>query len=185
MRKSKFIPLVVVASLLTSSCENMTPGENAAVFGGAAAAITGGVLALAGVDPNLALAVGAGAGLLAGGAAFLISKQQATARQRQIALQNARAAEARMIAQQNKASRTSSRSGTQVASSKKAPASLPKFIAVDTETSGQSPTGAKPVMVYNTQSRQIVGNDVYNLKSKPSVGSTKKFDTMTAQYVGS
>lgn len=184
MRNSKLLPIIVVASLLTSSCENMTPGENAAVFGGAAAAITGGVLALAGVDPSIALAVGAGAGLLAGGAAFVISKQQATARQRQIALQNARAAEARLLAQQSKASRTSS-SRTQVASSKKAPATMPKFIAVDTETSSQSPTGAKPVMVYNTQSRQIVGNDVYNLKSRPSVGSTKKFDTMTAQYVGS
>jgi hypothetical protein len=183
MRNSKFIPLIVVASLLTSSCENMTPGENAAVFGGAAAAITGGVLALAGVDPGIALAVGAGAGLLAGGAAFVVSKQQATARQRQIALQNARAAEARMIAQQNKA-RSSSSSGTQVAKSKKAPASIPKYIAVDTVTSQQSPTGAKPVMLYDTQSRKIVGNDVYNLKSQPSVGSNKKFDTMTAQYVG-
>ena len=161
----------------------MTPGENAAVFGGAAAAVTGGVLALAGVDPGIALAVGAGAGLLAGGAAFVISKQQATARQRQIALQNARAAEARMIAQQNK-SRSSSSSGTQVAKSKKAPASIPKYIAVDTVTSQQSPTGAKPVMLYDTQSRKIVGNDVYNLKSQPSVGSNKKFDTMTAQYVG-
>ena len=183
MRKSKVIPLIVVGSLLTSSCENMTPGENAAVFGGAAAAVTGGVLALAGVDPGIALAVGAGAGLLAGGAAFVISKQQATARQRQIALQNARAAEARMIAQQNK-SRSSSSSGTQVAKSKKAPASIPKYIAVDTVTSQQSPTGAKPVMLYDTQSRKIVGNDVYNLKSQPSVGSNKKFDTMTAQYVG-
>ena len=183
MRKSKVIPLIVVGSLLTSSCENMTPGENAAVFGGAAAAVTGGVLALAGVDPSIALAVGAGAGLLAGGAAFVISKQQATARQRQIALQNARAAEARMIAQQNK-SRSSSSSGTQVAKSKKAPASIPKYIAVDTVTSQQSPTGAKPVMLYDTQSRKIVGNDVYNLKSQPSVGSNKKFDTMTAQYVG-
>jgi hypothetical protein len=183
MRKSKVIPLIVVASLLTSSCENMTPGENAAVFGGAAAAITGGVLALAGVDPGIALAVGAGAGLLAGGAAFIYSKQQATARQRQIALQNARAAEARMIAQQNKA-RSSSSSGTQVAKSKKAPASIPKLIAVDTVTSSQSPTGTKPVMLYDTQSRKIVGNDVFNLKSQPAVGSNKKFDTMTAQYVG-
>ena len=162
----------------------MTPGENAAVFGGAAAAVTGGVLALAGVDPGIALAVGAGAGLLAGGAAFVISKQQATARQRQIALQNARAAEARMIAQQNKSRSSSSSSGTQVAKSKKAPASIPKYIAVDTVTSQQSPTGAKPVMLYDTQSRKIVGNDVYNLKSQPSVGSNKKFDTMTAQYVG-
>lgn len=184
MRHSKVIPLIVVASLLTSSCENMTPGENAAVFGGAAAAITGGVLALAGVDPNLALAVGAGAGLLAGGAAFLISKQQATARQRQIALQNARAAEARLIAQQNRASQ-SSRSGTQVASSKKAPANLPKYIAVDTVASPQSPGGAKPVMVYDMQSRSMLGNTVYNLKSQPSVGSTKKFDAVNAQYLGS
>lgn len=185
MRKSKVVPLIVVASLLTSSCENMTPGENAAVFGGAAAAVTGGVLALAGVDPSIALAVGAGAGLLAGGAAFIISKQQATARQRQIALQNARAAEARMLAQQQKKSRSSGTSGTQVAKSKKAPANMPKYIAVDTVTSTQSPTGAKPVMVYDTQSRTIVGNDVYNLKSQPAVGSNKKFDTMTAQYVGS
>ena len=183
MRNSKVLPLIVVASLLTSSCENMTPGENAAVFGGAAAAITGGVLALAGVDPSIALAVGAGAGLLAGGAAFIISKQQATARQRQIALQNARAAEARMLAQQQKA-RSSSSGGTQVAKSKKAPASMPKYIAVDTVTSSQSPTGAKPVMVYDTQSRSIVGNDVFNLKSQPAVGSNKKFDTVTAQYVG-
>jgi len=184
MRNSKVLPLIIVASLLTSSCENMTPGENAAVFGGAAAAITGGVLALAGVDPSIALAVGAGAGLLAGGAAFIISKQQATARQRQIALQNARAAEARMLAQQQKARSSGSSGGTQVAKSKKAPASMPKYIAVDTVTSSQSPSGAKPVMVYDTQSRSIVGNDVFNLKSQPAVGSTKKFDTVTAQYVG-
>ncbi|MBJ7390039.1 MAG: hypothetical protein JHC85_00645 [Chthoniobacterales bacterium] len=182
MRNSKVIPLIVVASLLTASCENMTPGENAAVFGGAAAAITGGVLALAGVDPGVAIAVGAGAGLLAGGAAFLISKQQATSRQRQIALQNARAAEARLLAQQNKPSRTTG-SGAQVAKSKKA-ATVPKYIAVDTVTSPQSPAGAKPIMLYDTQSRTIVGNDVYNMKSQPAVGSNKKFDTMTAQYVG-
>jgi hypothetical protein len=184
MTKSKIIPLIVVASLLTSSCENMTPGENAAVFGGAAAAITGGVLALAGVDPSIALAVGTGAGLLAGGAAFIISKQQATARQRQIALQNARAAEARLLAQQKKATRSSG-SGTQVASSKKAPANLPKYIAVDTVASSQSPSGAKPVMVYDMQSRSMVGNTVFNLKSQPAVGSTKKFDTVNAQYLGS
>lgn len=183
MRKSNFLPLIVIASLLTSSCENMTPGENAAVFGGAAGAITGGVLALAGVDPGVALAIGSGVALGVGGMAFIISKQQATARQRQIALQNARAAEARLLAQQ-KTSRPSGSSGTQVAKSKKAPASMPKYIAVDTVTSTESPAGAKPVMLYDTQSRKIVGNDVYNMKNKPAVGSNKKFDTMTAQYVG-
>lgn len=162
----------------------MTPGENAAVFGGAAGAITGGVLALAGVDPRVAMAVGAGAALLAGGAAFIISKQQATARQRKVALENARAAEARLLAeQQQKKSKRSSTTSTQVA--KKAPPQLPKYIAVDTELSDQSPAGAKPVMLYDTQSKRIVGNDVYNLKQKPADGSTKKFETMTAQYVGS
>jgi len=183
MKKSKFLPFVVVATLFTSSCENMSPGENAAVMGGAAGMVTGGVLALAGVDPSITIPVAAGAALLAGGAAYIVSKQQATKRQEEIALQNARAAEARMIAQQNKA-RSSSSSGTQVAKSKKAPASMPKLIAVDTVTSSQSPAGTKPVMLYDTQSRKIVGNDVFNLKSQPAVGSNKKFDTMTAQYVG-
>lgn len=179
MRNSKFLPVIVAASLLTSGCQSMSPGENAAVLGGAAALVTGGVLALAGVDPSISIPVAAGAGLLAGGAAYVISKQQATARQRQIALQNARAAEAQLLAQQQQQTTTKKRTG-QVAKK----ASKPRFIAVDTEKSDQSPAGAKPVMIYDTQSRQIVGNDVFNLKRTPAAGSTSKYDTMTAQYVG-
>ena len=182
MKKSKFLPLVVVAALFTASCENMSPGENAAVFGGVAAAVTGTALALAGVDPSIVIPVAAGAAVLAGGAAFVISKQQATNRQRQIALQNARAAEARLLAQQ-KASKPRTTTSGRVA--KKAPAQMPKYIAVDTETSSQSPAGAKPVMLYDTQSQRLVGNDVFNLKSRPADGTVKKFDTMSAQYVGS
>ncbi|MFM7376188.1 MAG: hypothetical protein ACKO39_13710, partial [Chthoniobacterales bacterium] len=98
MKKSKFLPLVVVAALFTSSCENMSPGENAAVMGGAAGVVTGGVLALAGVDPSITIPVAAGAALLAGGAAYIVSKQQATKKQEQIALENARAAEAKLLA---------------------------------------------------------------------------------------
>ena len=182
MRNSKLIPLVVAASLFTSGCENMSAGENAAVFGGVAAAVTGTALALAGVDPSIVIPVAAGAGLLAGGAAFIISKQQATARQRQIALQNARAAEARLLAQQKA---TPTRRTTSGQPAKKAPAQMPKYIAVDTETSSQSPSGAKPVMLYDTQSQRLVGNDVFNLKSRPAEGTVKKFDTMSAKYVGS
>lgn len=185
MKNSKFIPLVVAASLFTTSCENMSPGENAAIFGGVAAAVTGTALALAGVDPSITIPVAAGAAVLAGGAAFIISKQQATARQRQIALQNARAAEARLLAQQKASTPTRKTSSGSVASTKKAAAQMPRYIAVDTETSSQSPSGAKPVMVYDTQSRNLVGNDVFNLKSRPADGSVKKFDTMTAKYVGS
>ncbi len=39
-------------------------------------------------------------------------------------------------------------------------------------------------MIYDTQSNQIVGNNVYDLKSTPKVGQTSKFDTYTAEYVG-
>lgn len=185
MKNSKFIPLIVAAAIFTTSCENMTPGENAAVFGGAAAAVTGGVLALAGVDPRIVIPVAAGAALLAGGAAFIVSKQQATARQRQIALQNARAAEARLLAQQRAATKPSTTSSGSRAVAKKAPAkSVPKLIAVDTVASSQSPAQTKQTMLYDTQSRQLVGNTVYNVKRTPSQGSSMKYDTMTAQYVG-
>lgn len=187
MKNSKFIPLIVAAAIFTTSCENMTPGENAAVFGGAAAAVTGGVLALAGVDPRIVIPVAAGAALLAGGAAFVVAKHQATARQRQIALQNARAAEARLLAQQRSATRssTASSSSGSRAVAKKAPAQgVPKLIAVDTVASSASPAQTKQTMLYDTQSRQLVGNTVYSVKRTPSPGSNVKYDTMTAQYVG-
>lgn len=163
----------------------MTPGENAAVFGGAAAAVTGGVLALAGVDPRIVIPVAAGAALLAGGAAFVVSKQQATARQRQIALQNARAAEARLLAQQRSATKPSTTSSTGRTVAKKAPAkSVPRYLAVDTVAQSQSPAQTKQTMLYDTQSRKLVGNTVWNVKRVPAQGSTVKYDTMTAQYVG-
>ena len=185
MKNSKLIPLVVAVSLFTTSCENMSPGENAAVLGGAAAAITGGVLVLAGVDPRVAIPIAAGAGLLAGGAAFVVSKQQATARQRQIALQNARAAEAQLLAQQRAASKPSTTSSSGRTVAKKAPAqSVPRYLAVNTVASAESPSQTKQQMVYDTQSKKLVGNTVYNVKRTPSPGSTVKYDTMTAKYVG-
>ena len=178
MKKPKILPLFVVAALFTSSCANLSPGENAAVMGVVAAAVTGGTLALAGVDPSITIPVAAGAALLAGGAAYIVSKQQATRRQREIALQHAREAEARLLAEQNQ---SSSRSG---ASSGVKKQSAPKYIAVDTVGSEQSPAKSKQVMIYDTQSKSIVGNSVYNLGQEPQSGSTAKYDMMTAQYVG-
>jgi hypothetical protein len=178
MKKSKLLPLFIIAALFTSSCENMSPGENAAVAGGVAGAVTGGVLALAGVDSAITIPVAAGAALLAGGAAYIVSKQQATKRQEQIALENARAAEARLLAQQKK---SSSQSGSSYTAKKK---STPKYIAVDTVASEKSPSKSKQVMIYDTESKQIVGNSVYNLGRQPQPGSSAKYDMMTAQYVG-
>jgi hypothetical protein len=40
-------------------------------------------------------------------------------------------------------------------------------------------------MIWDTQSQEVVGNNVYDVKSPPPVGSTAKFDTYSAEYVGS
>jgi len=40
-------------------------------------------------------------------------------------------------------------------------------------------------MIFDTQSNRVVGNTVYNLKSSPKVRLTSKFDTYTAEHVGS
>jgi len=39
-------------------------------------------------------------------------------------------------------------------------------------------------MIWDTQSQTVVGNSVYDVQDTPSVGSTAKFDTYSAQYVG-
>jgi hypothetical protein len=41
------------------------------------------------------------------------------------------------------------------------------------------------VMIWDTQSETIVGNNVYDVQAPPAVGSTAKFETYSAQYVGS
>ncbi|MEY2479902.1 MAG: hypothetical protein QOI04_829 [Verrucomicrobiota bacterium] len=61
-----------------------------------------------------------------------------------------------------------------------------RYIAVDTEKDGKSSSQAKKtVMIWDTQSQQVVGNEVYDVKSPPPVGSTAKFEGYQAEYVGS
>jgi hypothetical protein len=81
---------IVAVAILTSSCENLTPGENAAVFGTAAGLATGIPLVASGVNPNIAIPVTAGAVAVAAVGAYIIAKHQATERQRKIAEQRAR-----------------------------------------------------------------------------------------------
>jgi hypothetical protein len=56
-------------------------------------------------------------------------------------------------------------------------------LAVDT-AKDEHGEGEKAVMIYDMDSGQIVGNNVYDLKPSPKVGNTSKFDTYTAEYVG-
>jgi hypothetical protein len=59
----------------------------------------------------------------------------------------------------------------------------PRYIAVKTVKEENS-KGKDQVMIFDTQSNQIVGDNVYDLKAAPQVGQTSKFDTYTAEYVG-
>jgi hypothetical protein len=189
MKNVRFLKVTAATlslAVFTSACENMTPGENAALFGGLAAVAVAVPLACAGVDPSIVVPVTTGAALLVAGASYVIAKHQATERQRKVAEQRARLymakrAEANRLAAA--ANRSSSSGGTAKKSAKPAPES--RYIAINTEKSAASTTSSGPsVMVFDTQSSQIVGNNVYDLKSAPKTGSATKFDTYTAQYVG-
>jgi hypothetical protein len=164
---------VLSLAVFTSACENLSPGENAAVFGTAAGLATAIPLAAAGVDSSITVPVSLGAAALAAGGAYVIAKQQASERQRKIAEQRAKLYLAEQRAKEKKAAQTAS-------ASKKKKA---RYIAVKTVKEENS-KGASQVMIFDTKTNQVVGNNVYDLKSSPKVGQTSKFDTYTAEYVG-
>jgi outer membrane lipoprotein-sorting protein len=61
-----------------------------------------------------------------------------------------------------------------------------RYIAVDTERGQKSsPKARKTVMIYDTQTQRIASNNAYDVEKSPSVGSTAKIDTFSAEYVGS
>lgn len=130
-------------------------------------------------------------------------RYEATAYQRKVAEQRARAymsAQRRAQAQTataSKPAKTSKPSEAPKTASKKTTkkaepevAVLPKkkvsrYVAVDTvKDERASPKAKKVVMIFDTQSETLVGNRLYDLESPPSVGSTAKFETYSAEYIG-
>jgi hypothetical protein len=202
--------LATAAALFASGCANMTPGENAAVFG-SLGAVTAGTLARAsGMSTGESLLVGAAAGAIVAATVYVIAKHQATERQRRIAEARARAAYSRIKVRRQrevassgtseptpkKHHRTSSSGGSSTSASDSpepapkqkaaAPKKQARYIAVDTEKDEHTaPQAKKSVMIFDTQTQEIVGNNVYDVQSTPPVGGTAKFDTYTAEYVGS
>lgn len=166
--------VILSVALFTSACENLTPGENAAVFGGLAGAATAIPLGASGVNPAITIPVSVGAAVAAGAIAYVVAKEQASIRQRKIAEQRARL----YLAQQAERERRAKAASTASAKPKKT-----RYIAVKTVKEENS-KGSDQVMIFDTQSNQIVGNNVYDLKASPKVGQTTKFDTYSAEYVG-
>ena len=181
----KVFPVTAVAvclAMTSSGCENLSPGGNAALFGTAAGLATGIPLAASGVDSRIAIPAALGAAALAAGVSYVIAKHQATERQRKIAEQRARLYMAQRAAAQQRAARKAATAGGSTTKKAKPPKET-RYVAVKTEKESFN-EGQSAVMIYDTQSNQIVGNNVYDLKSTPKVGQTSKFDTYTAEYVG-
>ena len=157
---------VLVAGLLLTGCENLSPAANGVLFGTGAGALAGGVAKAAGASNSQAVAIGLATGAIVGITAYVIAKHKATERQRKIAEERARLAYESAPAP------------------KKARYQKTRYIAVDTVREKDS-QGAKSVMIYDTQTQQVVGSNVYDVKQAPKEGSVSKFDTYSAEYVGS
>lgn len=65
------------------------------------------------------------------------------------------------------------------------PKPLPRYIAVDTvKDKRASPKAEKVVMIWDTQSETLVGNNLYDVENPPKVGASARFETYSAQYIG-
>lgn len=177
----KSVALATSISLLVTGCENLSPGENAGVFGGIAGLAAGGLARAAGASTAESFAIGAATGAVVGITTYIIAKHQATERQRRIAVERARVYQGRVVATRKREEQTARASGKKYVAKKR-----PRYIAVDTERNEKtSPKAKKSVMIWDTQSESVVGNNVYDVQSPPAVGSTAKFETYSAEYVGS
>jgi hypothetical protein len=58
-----------------------------------------------------------------------------------------------------------------------------RYIAIATVREPDS-KGAKSLMIFDTQADQVVGNHVYDVKTEPKTGQVGKFETYSAEYVG-
>jgi hypothetical protein len=156
---------VVFAGLVLSGCENMSPETTGVISGLVGGAAAGGIAKAAGASNSTATAIGLAGGAAIGAIAYVIARHEATERQRRIAEERARLAYQTMPVDRRARVRRN------------------RYIAVSTVREKNS-TGARSVMVYDTQSQQVVGNNVYDVKSSPQDGQVSKFDTYSAEYVG-
>ena len=60
---------------------------------------------------------------------------------------------------------------------------FPRYIAVDTEPDERN-KGKASVMLWDTQTEEIIGNNVYDVEEPPKLGDIAMWETFSAQYVG-
>jgi hypothetical protein len=160
--------ILTTASLFTAGCENLTPTQNALLVGGASGAAASTIASAVGAPAWESLAIGATAAVVTGVATGIIAQHQANEQQRKLAEERAKQYYAQMDAQKKAAMKKKKE----------------RYIAVDTDNSKEtSPQAKKSVMIWDTQSEQIVGNNVYDVKTPPQTGQVGKFDTYNATYI--
>jgi hypothetical protein len=157
--------ILIAGLFLATGCENLSPEANGALFGTGAGILAGSAARAAGASTGEAAAIGLATGAVVGVTVYIIAKHQATERQRRYAEERAR------LAYQN------------APPARKAVYKKTRYIAVDTVREKDA-QGAKSVMIYDTQTDQVVGNNVYDVKQAPKEGTVTKFDTYSAEYVG-
>jgi hypothetical protein len=179
MNRPVILSASISVALLLAGCESLPENETSGPFR-TGAAEQGGEMARAAGGNNNSLVAGSSVTSVAIATVHVIAKHQADERQRQVAIERARAAQAKIAAQQKHAEEAAKKSGKKYVAKKAA-----RYIAVDTVKNAQTSPGArKAVMIWDTQSEQIVGNNVYDVESAPSVGQTARFETVSAEYVG-
>lgn len=153
--------IATVSALLLPGCSDVPPGQPGPFANGA---VAGGEMARAAtVTSAESFATGSTAGTVASATIVILAKHKATEHQRKIAMARARTA----MAAHRKVKR------------------VPRYLAVDTAKDQRTaPQAAKSVVIFDTETQEIVGNNVYDVKSTPPVGGTAKFETFTAEYVG-
>ncbi len=178
--------LGTITALLLPACSDIPPGQPGPFANGA---VAGGEFARAAtVTSAESFATGSTAGTVASAAVVILAKHKATEHQRQVAIVHAKAAIAQIKSKQARAERPKPKPGEKKAAVAKAAApakKLPRYIAVDTAKDERTvPQAQKSVIIFDTETQEVVGNNVYDVKSTPPVGGTAKFETYTAEYVG-
>jgi len=114
-------------------------------------------------------------------AVVILATYDATEQQRQVAEQRARLAHAKLLVAERKTPTRGER-GAQTTAKKKPAKKRARYLAVDTARDSRS-KGKRSVMIWDTQSQEIVGNNVYDVAEPPPVLETGRFETYSAQYV--
>ena len=109
---------------------------------------------------------------------YFVKKYEATLEQRHIAEAAGRQAEARVRAGASRPVQPprSGRAG-------KLQPNFARYLAVRTRSDARAKTPVG-VMIWDTQTQEIVGNSMYDMNSPPPAGASVKFETFAAEYVG-